>query len=117
MPKWTPGEDDKLLELMADGLSADEIGRVITERSVSAIYGRASTLGKTFCSREHQGLRDYLREGGLLVREEVGGAVGVRWAPATRCGGSFGARVCERLVALGLLIPTRDRANVFQVAT
>lgn len=113
MSRWNEQEDTVLRELAKDGLSGAEISRAIPGRSESSIYGRARTLRVSLTSREHQSLRDYLADGGCIVRDEVGGVVGVRWAAATRCGESFATKVCERLVSLGFLRTVDGRENVF----
>jgi hypothetical protein len=113
MSRWKPEEDDLLMSLAGDGLSAQEIALALKSRTGAAVYGRAKALKVTLNSREHQSLRDYLREGGRLVRDEVGGVVGVRWARATRSGESFATKVCERFVELGWLRSADGRESVF----
>lgn len=114
MTKWTPEEDDAITKLAGDGLSAKEIARTVPPRSESAVSSRLSRIGVSLESREHQTLREYLAEGGRLVREEIGGAVGVHWAKATRCGVSFSTQVCERFVELGFIRPDAGRENIFR---
>lgn len=115
MAKWTPEEDAQLIDLAKDGLSAKEIAAAIG-RSESSVSGRASKLRITMRSRQHQSLREYLREGGPLVRDEIGGAVGVHWTKAARTGEAFAASICERFVALGFLRAFPDRPNVYRWA-
>ena len=112
MTRWTPEEDAQLTELAAEGLSPAEVAGVMKTRSESAVAGRASKIGASFRSREHQPLREYLSRGGAVVREDIGGVIGVRWAKATRSGEAFSARACEVFVRLGLLAPT-ERPDVF----
>lgn len=114
MTRWTDAEDDQLKELAADGLSAREIALALDARSESAVSGRAARIGASLLSSPHQSLREYLADGGRIVREDVGGAVGIHWAKATRSGSNFAATICERFVALGFIEPTDGRENVFR---
>lgn len=116
MTRWTQEQDDLLRELAADGLSAAEIARAMPDRSESAVYGRAAKLKARLSAGNYREMRDYLSGGGCLVRDEVGGVVGVRWARATRSGESYPTRTCERLAALGWLRPHQFSANVYQWA-
>lgn len=115
MKRWTEEQDAALAQAIKDGLSAREAGLVVG-KSESATQGRANRLKLSFESSENQGLRTYLREGGRLVREEIGGAVGIHWARATRSGGGFKAQFCERLVELGLLVREEGSQSVFRMS-
>lgn len=115
MAKWTPEEDAQLAELAKDGFSAKEIAAAIG-RSEGSVSGRVAKLKVCLNSRAHQGLREYLREGGPLVRDEIGGVVGIHWTKAARTGEAFSAVICERFVALGFLRPEGGRPNVFKWA-
>lgn len=114
MTRWKPEEDDLLRELAVDGLSAREIALALTERSEGAVSSHASAIGVALISRGSQDLREYLAEGGRIVREDVGGIIGIYWAKATRSGSVFSAKTCERFVALGFIAPTDGRENVFR---
>jgi hypothetical protein len=115
MAKWTPEEDAALTDLAKDGFSAKEIAAAIG-RSEGSVSGRVAKLGVSLCSRQHQTLREYLRDGGPLARDDVGGIVGVHWTKAARTGEAFSATICERFVALGFLRPDGERPNVFRWA-
>ena len=112
--KWTPEEDQKLRDLASDGLSPTLIANILPERTADAIWARASRLKIRLQSQETRSAYEYLKEGGAVVRDEIGGVVGVRWGAATRTGETFATRFCERLVALGFIRPLSERANVFQ---
>lgn len=120
MSRWTAEEDATLKALAADGLNGREIARAMGDaRSESAVTGRAAKIGATMRSREHEGqsLREHLAEGGRIVREEVGGAVGIHWTRASRMGGHFSAKLCERLAALGFIAPADGRENVYRLVS
>lgn len=59
--------------------------------------------------REREFVLSFLRRGGALIREEMGGAVGIRWGPAHRCGTSFDSNTCERLLSRGCVINGKSR--------
>jgi hypothetical protein len=113
MSRWTTEEDDLLKQLAVDGMSATLMTRALAGRSEAAITGRACRLGVPLASRAHQSLIDHLREGGAIIREQVGGAIGVHWTTAARAGGHFSDRLCERLLSLGYIAPLPGRENVF----
>lgn len=96
----------------SDGLAASEAAAALG-RNVAGVYGRARRLGVRFTSSRHDQLRTFLRKGGRLVREEIGGAVGVRWGRAHRSGAAFDTRVCERLLELGQLKPSAEGQDVY----
>ena len=54
-------------------------------------------------SAQRARLTRFLKRGGVLVRDVCGGAVGVRWARASRTGSDFDAAVCERRLEEGRL--------------
>ena len=55
----------------------------------------------------------FLRKKGVLQREDVGGAIGVRWTAAVRTGQSFPADLCELFLASGQLETVDGRSDVF----
>lgn len=57
---------------------------------------------------ERRRLIDFLKRGGVLVREDFGGAVGVRWGTAHRCGAPFETPVCERLLETGCRVAKKQ---------
>lgn len=59
---------------------------------------------------ERRRLIDFLKRGGVLVREDFGGAVGVRWGTAHRCGTPFETPVCERLLETGCKVAKKPHA-------
>lgn len=112
---WTAAEDQLLRECAGDGLSSGETARVL-DRTVDSVSSRAGRKQIRFSSAEHAALRKYLKREGRLLREDIGGAVGVRWATAHRSGPSFSAAVCERLLASGMMQPDPDAPHVFRSA-
>jgi hypothetical protein len=54
--------------------------------------------------RERDFLLSFLRKGGRLLREDIGGVVGVRWGRAHRSGPPFDPQTCERLLEKGCVI-------------
>jgi hypothetical protein len=63
--------------------------------------------------RERKRAWRYLKKGGIILREDIGGVVGVRWCKPTRSGG-FDAPTCARWVAAGRLIQADDVANGYR---
>lgn len=59
--------------------------------------------------REREFLLSFLKRGGALVREDIGGAIGVRWGRAHRCGPAFDPLACERLLERGCTIDGQPR--------
>lgn len=112
---WTAGEDQLLRECAGDGLSSGETARIIG-RTVDSVSSRAGRKQIRFNSAEHAALRKYLKREDRLLREDLGGAVGVRWATAHRSGPTFSAAVCERLLAGGLVQPDPEAPHVFRSA-
>ena len=55
---------------------------------------------------ERSRLSRYLKRGGVLFRDEAGGAVGVRWTRAALTGGSFdaAAQLDEALQAVSVML-------------
>jgi len=113
MAAWSEEDVERLEQLAGEGLSGKEIA-LILKRTEAAIRAKAAACEISIDSREDGGLRSFLRDGGHLIREEIGGAVGVHWARASRSGGAFSPRLCERLRELGLIVPTMDREHIFR---
>lgn len=105
--RWTPEDDSTLRICASEGLSAAEAATVLN-RTPAAVSGRASALEVSFNSRNDGGLRQYLGDGGHVIREDCGGAVGIRWCTATRSGQSFPPALCERLTAIGIIRQSPD---------
>jgi hypothetical protein len=116
MSRWTPEEDVILRDNVESGLSAAELALLLPDRTADAVWGRCRKIGLKLRAAEHTPLREYLAEGGCVVRENVGGAIGIHWAKATRSGSAFATSICERFVALGFLKPIPERENVFRWA-
>ena len=57
----------------------------------------------------------YVKRGGFVVRDVVGGAVGVRWTRAARTGGWFNPAKLELALELGVLKPVRGAISIFQI--
>ena len=57
----------------------------------------------------------FVKRGGFVVRDVVGGAVGVRWTRAARTGGWFNPAKLERALELGVLRPVQGAASIFRV--
>lgn len=113
--KWTTELDAKLKALMADGLTA-AICADIMGATEGSIYARASSQSFKFQSDECQAVAKFLALGGRLIREDVGGVVGVRWARAHRSGPGFPAPICERLLELGRLTTDHGNPSIFCAA-
>lgn len=100
---WTP-ERDALLETLAEGgASGEEVARIV-ECSASTVYRRAKALKIFFDARSTTLLRNFLEDGGRLIREDVGGAVGIRWGRANRSGPGFEFDHCETFLRLGMIV-------------
>ncbi len=54
----------------------------------------------------------FLSKGGVLVREEIGGAVGVAWRTASRSGEGFPTEVCEKVRQKGCRVHGAPRKLV-----
>lgn len=109
---WTDAQDARLVELIACQLGAAECALALG-RTKGAVYTRAAKRGLSFKSRASREVREHLKRGAKLCRDDVGGVVGVHWSCASRSAGAFDAGVCEKFVELGLLRPLTDRPNVF----
>lgn len=120
MAKWTPEEDACLKECAKTGLTAGEAAVAVAalgnERGEAACASRARRLKITFNSASNIGLRNFLAEGGRLIREDIGGVIGVRWARAHRSGSGFATDVCEKLLAIGLLKPEPNAQHVYRAS-
>lgn len=112
MGRWTDDEDARLREYAKIGLTAAEAG-VVLDRSESACAGRARRLDVAFNSAAHTDLRLFVAKGGRLVREDIGGVVGVRWARAHRSGPGFATPICEQFLTIGLL--EREGGEIYRV--
>jgi hypothetical protein len=62
--------------------------------------------------RERKRAWRFLKRGGVILREEIGGAVGVRWSKPSRSG-AFDAATCERWLQRGRLVADATLANGF----
>lgn len=113
--KWTVELDAQLAELASDGLSVAEAAKIMG-LTYGSVAGRASSQRVAFYGHENMGLRAFIQRGGHLMREDIGGIVGIRWAPADRNGGSFPTPFCERLLSLGLLKQAGFGPRVFRGA-
>lgn len=54
--------------------------------------------------RERVFVLEFLKRGGVLIREDIGGVVGVRWGRAHRSGPPFDTETCERLLERGCTV-------------
>lgn len=102
MKRWTTQEDEKLTALAASGVTAKQASATMPGRTAAGLAKRAAKIGVSFQGGD-PALRAFLDKGGVLVRDEIGGAVGVRWGCAHRSGGGFDAGVCEKLREFGFL--------------
>lgn len=55
----------------------------------------------------------FLRAGGVIVREEHGGSVGLRWTAASRSGRAFDTPICERWLARERIAPVLGLTATF----
>lgn len=115
MKPWSTQEDVLLRQCASEGLSSSEAARIL-DRTVDSVSSRAGRTGVRFSSADHSALRKYLKREGRLIREDVGGAVGVRWACAHRSGPTFSAAICDRLLAHALILPDPEAPQVFRSA-
>jgi hypothetical protein len=69
----------------------------------SAIDGACTRHHVSRNSQRSQEIREAIRRGVRLIREDVGGAIGVRWSSAHRGGETYPTAYCEALVEMGLL--------------
>lgn len=109
--KWKPEEIVTLQCLAKDGLTGAEIGRIM-DRSEGSVNSAAFRNKIGLDSGAGIMARAYLKEGGAILREDCGGAVGIRWAPAHRSAGSFPTPLCEAYLAHGFL--TELRPNTYR---
>ena len=109
---WSSEEDVVLEACAADGLSGCETARALC-RSANTVYARAGRRQIRFASAAQASPRAFLAKGGVLVREDVGGAVGIAWSRAHRSGPGFASTACERYLQLGLLKPLDDAGRLF----
>lgn len=107
MSEWGGAEQGLLQSLANIGFSAAEVALVL-KRTRDSVTSRAGRQSVSFVSADHRPLRKHLKAGGWLVREDCGGAVGVRWSTASRNGVSFSAPLCDAMAEHGLLILDRD---------
>lgn len=111
--RWELEDDITLRHLARAGVGAKECG-VILGRSEGAVRARAKRLDVTFDGLACKAVREHLASGAVLVREDVGGGIGVHWACATRSLGGFNAKVCEALMNAGLLVPDERGRTVYR---
>lgn len=104
MNRWLPDEVALLTSLAKIGVGAKECAFILG-RSEGAVRAKAQASEVVFNGLACKQVRDHLASGAVLVREEVGGVIGVHWACASRSLGGFNARVCEALRDHGLLVP------------
>lgn len=104
--KWTDTEIENLQALAAEGLSAAEAAKVLgrTSGSVSAKAALEKISFDSGSFPECTQVRAFVRKGGVLLREDIGAAVGVRWCAAHRSAGSFDPKFCERLLEIGVIM-------------
>lgn len=62
--------------------------------------------------RERLFVLAFLKRGGVVVREDLGGVVGVRWGRAHRSGAPFNTEACERLLTNGCTVAGEPRQLV-----
>lgn len=115
MGKWTKEHDGRLLALIDDGLTAAQVAHLM-DRSEGSVRARALKLKVGFNSTRQADLLDFLRKGRALVREDIGGVVGVRWCPADRSGGNFNTPMCETLAHHGFLARLEEARAVYVAA-
>lgn len=65
-------------------------------------------------NRNRKRVTRFLTAGGVLIREDCRGAVGVRWSRASRSGGSFDTAICERRLRCGRLEPVENWPSAFR---
>jgi len=109
---WTDEMKALLTGMAADGLTAGECADALGLTEGQVRY-QADKLEIGFDSTAATALRNFLNDGGRLIREDFGGVVGVRWACAHRCGGSFPTAICERLLSLKRLAPEPGSQAVY----
>lgn len=113
MRYWDDTEDATLKRAAEDKLGAYEAAKLL-DRSEAAVRGRARKLGVSFNGARCRDVREHVAGGGYLVRDEVGGVIGVHWACATRSAGAFDGQVCEALVEHGLLLPEKPGRAIYK---
>jgi hypothetical protein len=116
MPKqpkwWTEEREGRLRELASSGLTAALCAKALGTTE-AAVYGRARKLEISFDGSECASVTRFLAEGGRLLREEIGGVIGVRWCRAHRSGPGFPAAICETLLQQDYMRPIPGSSNVF----
>lgn len=113
--KWTEELDAKLKTLGSDGLTAVEIAAVM-DLSEGPVRSRAAHLKVSLDGSDHYDLHRFVAAGGALIREDIGGVIGVRWGRAHRSGSPFDTDMCERLLTLGALAPIEPTRPVYSLA-
>lgn len=93
---------ERLRTLAGDGLDGRWIARAMG-RSTNSIYSMASKSGIRIGADDLSLSRKALAGGVALIREEIGGSIGIRWACAHRSGDPLNSRFLERIYELGYL--------------
>ncbi|MFY8143064.1 MAG: hypothetical protein ACOVMT_04175 [Caulobacter sp.] len=119
--RWSPADEARLVELAKAGLSGKEIGSVLA-RPVGGVRAKASELKVPIDSVPNDALRRHLagddtRLPGAVLREEIGGVIGVRWCLPSRYGETFCTVYCDTLLSLGRLVQAGNApAGVYVLA-
>lgn len=113
MTRWTPELDQCLKDLVLDGLSGRQVAECMG-LSPHAIRARARRLHVRFRYLQARPLQRFLARGGRLLREYPGGAIPIRWTPASRSGSDFPSDLCERLLSAGRICAVSGHSNLFQ---
>ncbi len=64
--------------------------------------------------RERKRAWRFLKQGGVVVREDWGGTIGIRWSRASRSGNAFDTAICEGWLTRGRLHQVEDATSCFQ---
>lgn len=113
---WSPAEVEKLQSMAKAGLSGREMVPHLPGRTQSAIANKAAAEEIGLNSDLVSPIRTFGEKGGVFIREDHGGVVGIRWGCAHRSGGAFDPQLCEGLADFGLLVPypSRGQDNLFR---
>lgn len=109
---WSPADEAEVALLAKAGLSGREIGSVL-KRSEAAVRAKAAELKVPIDSKANDALRRLLAGSddalpGIILREDLGGVIGVRWCLPSRSGDTFCAAYCQALLDQQMIVPAAN---------
>lgn len=107
---WSKAQDAELKTFVDLGLNPTELELKIG-RSKRDIRERCAELEIEVKASILAPIRRAGKKRTVLLREDHGGQIGVRWLCAHRSGPKFDTERCEALVAAGILVPAAGRVG------